>query len=69
MQAPDRNKPPVAVTFDSSMDEGLDQVLALALLLGLETKRTVRVGSLSTSRHNLNTAAFLELERWNPWPA
>ena len=49
------------IVFDSSLDGGIDQVLALALLFGLEGKRQIRVGSVSVSRNNLNTAAFLDL--------
>jgi len=47
--------------FDSSLDGGIDQVLALALLFGLEGKRQIRVSSVSVSRNNLNTAAFLDV--------
>ncbi len=60
MQAPQR-KPPPGVIFDSSLDESIDQVLALALLFGLEGKGQVRIASASTSRNNLRTAAFLDL--------
>src|SRR6185436_9979794 len=49
------------IVFDTSLDGGIDQVLALALLFGLEGKRQIRVGSVSVSRNNLNTAAFLDL--------
>jgi mono/diheme cytochrome c family protein len=61
MQLQQQQKPPVAVIFDSSLDESIDQVLALALLFGLEGKRRIRVASVSVSRSNLNTAAFLDL--------
>ena len=40
------------IVFDSSLD-GIDQVLALALLFGLEGKRQIRVGSVSVSRISL----------------
>ena len=36
-------------------------MLALALLFGLEGKRQIRVASVSISRQNLNTAAFVDL--------
>src|SRR5690242_10466547 len=49
------------IVFDSSLDGGSDQVLALALPFGLEGKRRSRVGSVSVSRNNLDTAAFLDL--------
>src|SRR6185503_8646353 len=56
-----QTKPPLAVLFDSSLDGEIDQVLALAMLFGLEGKRQVRVAALSTSRFNLRIARFLEL--------
>jgi mono/diheme cytochrome c family protein len=59
MQAPDR-KPAVGVLYDSG-GQSIDQVLALALLFGLEGRRQARVTSVSTSRHNLKVAAFLDL--------
>ena len=54
-------KPPLAVLFDSSLDGDIDQVLALAMIFGLEGRRQIRVASLSTSRFNLRIARFLEL--------
>jgi hypothetical protein len=60
MQAP-AQKQPRAILFDSSLDGDIDQVLALAMLFGLEGKRQVRVGSLSTSQFNLQIARFIEL--------
>src|SRR5687767_5341770 len=62
MQAAQTQKtPPIAVLFDSSLDGDIDQVLALAMLFGLEGRRQVRVASLSTSRFNLRIARFLDL--------
>lgn len=62
MQAPRaQTKPPIAVLFDASFDGDIDQVLALAMLFGLESRRQVRVGSLSTSRFNLRIARFVDL--------
>ena len=61
MQAPERTKPPLGVIFDSSMDESIDQTLSLALLFGLDRSRKIRVASVSTSRHNLKVAAFVDL--------
>ena len=54
-------KQPRALLFDSSLDGDIDQVLALAMLFGLEGKRQVRVGSLSTSQFNLPIARFIDL--------
>ena len=56
-----QKKPPLAIVFDSSLDGDIDQVLALAMLFGLEGTRRIRVSSLSTSRFNLRAARFLEL--------
>ena len=62
MQAPQQKQPPPpAVLFDSSLDGDIDQVLALAMLFGLEGRRQIRVAALSTSRFNLRIARFLEL--------
>jgi mono/diheme cytochrome c family protein len=62
MQAPQTQKPLLpAVLFDASLDDDVDHVLALAMLFGLEGRRQVRVGSLSTSRFNLRIARFLDL--------
>src|SRR5688572_2431056 len=61
MQAPQtQKKQPPAVLFDSSLEE-IDQILALAMLFGFESRRQLRVGSLSTSRFSLQAARFLEL--------
>jgi cytochrome c553 len=61
MQAAPPRTPPLAVVFDSSLDGDIDQVLALAMVLGFESKRQIRVGSISTSRFNPRKAAFLDL--------
>ena len=61
MQAQDQRKPPGAVVFDSSIEEDIAQVLALTLLLGAESKREVRLTSLSVSRNNLKIATFCDL--------
>ena len=60
-QGPQTQKPVRAVLFDSSLDGDIDQVLALAMLYGLEGRRQVRVGSVSTSRFNLRIAGFIDL--------
>lgn len=61
MQAAPPRKPPLGVAFDSSLDGGVDQILALAMLFGFEGKRQIRVPSVTTSRFNLQNAAFLDL--------
>ncbi|HEY1759573.1 MAG TPA: DUF1592 domain-containing protein [Bryobacteraceae bacterium] len=58
MQAPGQ-KAPLAVIYDSSF-EGIDQVLALALLFGFESARQAKIAALSVSRYNLSTAAFCD---------
>jgi hypothetical protein len=60
MQAQER-KPVTAVLFDSSIEDEIGQVLALALLLSYDAKREIRVSSLSVSRNNLRIAAFCDL--------
>src|SRR5688572_5592594 len=61
MQAAPPRTPPLGVVFDSSLDGSIDQILALAMLFGFEGRRQVRVPSLSTSRFNLRSAAFLDV--------
>jgi mono/diheme cytochrome c family protein len=53
--------PPLGVLYDTSLDGGIDQVLALSLLFGFSATQQVRVPSISTSRYNLKTAAFLDV--------
>jgi hypothetical protein len=60
MQAQQTRKAPLGVVFDSSL-EGIDHVLALAMLFAFEGARQIRVSSLSTSRFNLLYAAFLDV--------
>src|SRR5579862_2407530 len=60
MQAPDR-KPAPGIVFDSALDQSIDQVLALAMVLGLQSKREIRTISLSVSRNDLKVAAFCDL--------
>ena len=52
---------PPGVLFDTSLDEGVDQIMALALLFGFAAAQQVRVPSASTSRFNLKNAALLDL--------
>jgi mono/diheme cytochrome c family protein len=58
VQAPGQ-KAPLAVIYDSSF-EGIDQVLALAMLFGFESAREAKLASLSVSRYDLNAAAFCD---------
>lgn len=60
MQAPER-KPPPALVFDSSLQDEIGQVLALTMLLAYESRREIRVTSLSVSQNNLKVAAFCDL--------
>jgi len=55
----ERRNPP-GVLFDSSLNGGIDQVLALAMLFHLQASRSVRVASISTGDFNLKSAAFLD---------
>jgi mono/diheme cytochrome c family protein len=52
---------PLGVLYDSSLDGGIDQVLALAMLFGFSATQQIRVPSVSTSRFNLKSAAFLDV--------
>jgi hypothetical protein len=58
---PPQTAPPLGVAFDTSLDGGVDQLLALAMLFGLEGRRQIRVPSICTSRFDLKTARFLDL--------
>src|SRR5215510_14626906 len=60
MQAQDR-KPPLAVLFDSSIEDEIGQVLALTMLLAYDSRREIRLSSLSVSRNNLRIATFCDL--------
>src|SRR5947209_3009811 len=51
--------PPIA--FDSSLDRGIDQVLALAFWFGLKVQDEINVLSCSVSRNDVPTAAFCDL--------
>ena len=50
-----------ALLLDASIEDGIGQVLALAMALGYEARREARLTSLSISRNNLKTAAFCDL--------
>ena len=62
MQFPRGGQPaPLGVLFDSSLDGGIDQILALALLFGFAAQQQLRIPSLTTSRFSLQNAAFLDV--------
>ena len=62
MQFPRRGQPaPLGVLYDTSLDGGIDQILALAMLFGFSALQQVRIPSLTTSRYNLKNAAFLDV--------
>jgi hypothetical protein len=60
MQFPAQGKPPVGVVIDSDLRD-IDDVLALALLYGLEGKGEARVVSVSVSHSSLKAAALCEV--------
>jgi hypothetical protein len=61
MQLPRRGQPaPLGVLYDSSLDGGIDQILALAMLFGFAALQQLRIPSLTTSRFSLQNAAFLD---------
>ena len=62
MQFSRRGQPaPLGVLYDSSLDGGMDQVLALAMLFGFAALQQVRIPSLTTSRFSLQNAALLDV--------
>ena len=54
-------KPPVGISFDFSL-EGIDSVLAIALLRGLTGKNDARLTSLSVAESDLNAARAVDAE-------
>src|SRR5215468_712700 len=60
MQNQGQEKPPVGIIFDCGLGNSIDEVLALALLYGLDGKNEARVISLSVSKPNLKAAALCE---------
>lgn len=63
MQFFDRGKPPVGVVFSTGMGGGPDDVLALAVLHGLEGKNEARMAAIAVSRPNLHAAALCDVIR------
>jgi inosine-uridine nucleoside N-ribohydrolase len=53
-------RPAPGIIFDSDLGDGIEAVLALALLYGLDTKNDIRAVALSLSRNDLGAAAFVE---------
>jgi hypothetical protein len=53
--------PPVGVLFDSDLGNHIDDVLALALLYGLDGKNECRVVATTVSKPNLKAAALSEV--------
>jgi hypothetical protein len=60
MQAQER-RTTTALLFDSSLEDEIGQILALTMLLASESKREIRMTSLSVSRNNLKIATFCSL--------
>lgn len=63
MQLSETEKPAVGVLFDADIGSGIDSVLALALLYGLEGREEARVASISVSNSSLRAAAFCDAVR------
>ncbi len=61
MQFPFGGKPPLGVVYDSALGSDIGDVLAMALLYGFDGKNEARVVALSTTKHNLKSAAFADL--------
>jgi purine nucleosidase len=53
-------RPAPGIIFDSDLGNGIDAVLALALLYGLDTKGDIRAVAMSVSRNDLAAAGFAE---------
>lgn len=62
MQFPDEGKPALGIAFDSDIGNSMDDVLALALLYGFDSKKPpeARLISLSVTKSNLKAAGFCE---------
>jgi len=60
MQFQGMGKPPLGIVFDSDMGNRIDSTLALSLLYGLDGKNECRVVCVTTSVHNLKSAALCE---------
>jgi inosine-uridine nucleoside N-ribohydrolase len=62
MQAPDEEIPALGIAFDSDIGNSIDDVLALGLLYGFDSKKPVeaRLISVSVTKSNLKAAGFCE---------
>ena len=60
MQFPGQEKPPIGIAFDTALGNGIDDILALAMLYGLEGKSQARLISCSTTKSSLRSAALGE---------
>lgn len=60
MQFQGQGKPALGIVYDADMGAGIDCVLALAMLYGMEGKNEARVISISTDRPSLKAAAFCD---------
>ena len=55
-----QGRPPVGIIYDSDLGNRIDDVLALAVLYGLDGKNECRVVSITISKPSLKAAAFAE---------
>ena len=62
MQFPAVAKPPVGVIFDTALNR-IDEVLALAMLHGFQTKDQARIAAVGISNANLQAAQFVDAVR------
>ena len=62
MQATPKELPPLGILFDSDIGNGIDDVLALALLYGAQGRKDVAtvVASSSITTPSLSAAAYCE---------
>lgn len=61
MQFSELAKPPIGIVFDSDLGDGVDDVLALALIYALEAHSETRIVSTSTTKSTLRSAMFAEV--------
>ncbi|HWB85406.1 MAG TPA: nucleoside hydrolase [Bryobacteraceae bacterium] len=60
MQFPGQAKPAVGIVYDTAIDNRIEDVLALALLYGLDGKNEARVVSISVANSSLQAAQFCD---------
>lgn len=61
MQFAPGTRPPMGVVFDAAFGQNLDDLLALSLLYSLDNLNECRVAALTTSKHNVESAALYEV--------